>query len=365
MAASASGLLGEIVTMSWDTLRANKMRSALTVLGVVIGITSIVGMTSLIRGFDESLRDSIRAARAQDDLRREVQRPQHHRPARTFVELLKRPNLTPPTPARSPARRRRWRVVDIRLGRWAADSRERVFYRNRRTQDRSASSARPRTSAAVEFVELEHGPVLQRRRGPAPAQRRRAGPDAVLSAVPEQVDPIGKKVRVGVERVHGHRRASSKRPEPGRVQPRRRRLRRHPVHGAREAVRQRRRRPRAVTAGVDDAFRSAMIAVVPREGVTRDQAMDEVERSCASGTASGWTSRTTSTCVTQDAVLKLWDQFSQATFLALVVISLDRADGRRHRRHGDHDDHRHRADARDRRPQGARRAPPRRSSGSS
>ena len=47
--------------MSFDTLRTSKMRSALTVLGVVIGITSIVGMTSLIRGFDESLRDSIRA----------------------------------------------------------------------------------------------------------------------------------------------------------------------------------------------------------------------------------------------------------------------------------------------------------------
>ena len=37
------------------------MRSALTVLGVVIGVTSIVGMTSLIRGFDSSLRDSINA----------------------------------------------------------------------------------------------------------------------------------------------------------------------------------------------------------------------------------------------------------------------------------------------------------------
>ena len=55
-----AGLLGEIVGMSADTLRTNKMRSALTVLGVVIGITSIVGMTSLIRGFDETLRDSIR-----------------------------------------------------------------------------------------------------------------------------------------------------------------------------------------------------------------------------------------------------------------------------------------------------------------
>ena len=54
-------LLMETAVMALDTLRANKMRSALTVLGVVIGVTSIVGMTSLIRGFDTSLRDSINA----------------------------------------------------------------------------------------------------------------------------------------------------------------------------------------------------------------------------------------------------------------------------------------------------------------
>ena len=55
------GLWREVFVMALDTLRTNKMRSGLTVLGVVIGITSIVGMTSLIRGFDESLRDMIRS----------------------------------------------------------------------------------------------------------------------------------------------------------------------------------------------------------------------------------------------------------------------------------------------------------------
>ena len=53
-------LLREIVVMAVTTIRTQKMRSGLTILGIVIGITAIVGMTSLIRGFDESLRDSIR-----------------------------------------------------------------------------------------------------------------------------------------------------------------------------------------------------------------------------------------------------------------------------------------------------------------
>ena len=54
-------LVKEVVAMAFDTVRSNKLRSALTVLGVVIGITSIVGMTAMIRGFDQSLRDMIGA----------------------------------------------------------------------------------------------------------------------------------------------------------------------------------------------------------------------------------------------------------------------------------------------------------------
>ena len=49
----------EVIVMAFDTVRTNKMRSGLTVLGVVIGITSIVAMTSLIRGFDIRSQDSI------------------------------------------------------------------------------------------------------------------------------------------------------------------------------------------------------------------------------------------------------------------------------------------------------------------
>ena len=53
------GLTGEIIGMAWESLRTHKMRSALTVLGIVIGITMVVGVTSLIRGFDSTITGQI------------------------------------------------------------------------------------------------------------------------------------------------------------------------------------------------------------------------------------------------------------------------------------------------------------------
>ena len=54
-----SFVVGEILKMAWDSLRAHKMRSVLTVLGIVIGITMVVGMTALIRGFDKMMTGQI------------------------------------------------------------------------------------------------------------------------------------------------------------------------------------------------------------------------------------------------------------------------------------------------------------------
>src|SRR5258705_12429698 len=86
-------LLGEVVTLALDTLRANKLRSALTVLGVVIGITAIVGMTSLIRGFDQSLRDSIRQLGPNTIFVAKFSGVSIAA-GRDFADLMRRPNLT-------------------------------------------------------------------------------------------------------------------------------------------------------------------------------------------------------------------------------------------------------------------------------
>ena len=43
--------LGENAKMALDTLRENKLRSFLTVLGVVIGITALITVASILVGF--------------------------------------------------------------------------------------------------------------------------------------------------------------------------------------------------------------------------------------------------------------------------------------------------------------------------
>ncbi len=59
--------LGENAKMALDTLRENKVRSFLTVLGVVIGITALITVSSILVGF------YARCHRVSERLR-----PEHH-----------------------------------------------------------------------------------------------------------------------------------------------------------------------------------------------------------------------------------------------------------------------------------------------
>ena len=307
-------LLRETAAMAFDTLRSNKMRSALTVLGVVIGVTSIVGMTSLIRGFDSSLRNSINSLGPNTIF---VQKfgISSMSSSSSFMQLMRRPNLTADDMKAIERMSTTVGMADIWLGGGgpgSQDAIQRVFYRGERTRplplmgttERYVDINFAKMYAGRSFTEQE----VQRTRKVAVVGY------GVYEALFEKrgIDPIGKPIRAGgVEyTVIG---VVGKRPSPGGF------------------------------AGADDfaivpytAFRKqfgnekrqrgpfgipVMIAVLPKEGVTREEAMTEVETIMRIRHGLTLDKPNDFDLVTSDAILRVWDQISAAILLSLVVIS--------------------------------------------
>ena len=186
----------EVAVMALDTLRTNKMRSALTILGVVIGITSIVGMTSLIRGFDESLRDMIRELGPNTIMLSKASGLTLAGGA-NFAEIMRRPNLTVDDAKAIEKLAPSVGIVDIWMGQGiGGQTVGRVSYEGQRTPTLGVLGATEQF-AAVNFVKLSFGRFFTE----SEVQRRRRvvvlanNPYQALFA-PSGLDPIGKKVRI-------------------------------------------------------------------------------------------------------------------------------------------------------------------------
>jgi putative ABC transport system permease protein len=306
------GLVKEVVVMAFDTVRTNKLRSGLTVLGVIIGITSIVGMTAMIRGFDESIRD----------LMRQIGPDTIFVSRFSFVsfssglevkELLKRPNLTISDMRAIEEQTTSVQFVDVQLG--AGSTFDRVFYRDQKTKNLTvfgtgenfADGTRIPFGAGRYF----NGTEVQFR-----ANVCVLGYTAFAKLFNDfGLDPIGKSVRIGANRftVVG---AFDKRASMGGF-----------ANNADDFVTipyttyERIYGLKAVRALRTGTTMPIQLAVVPRYGVSRDAAMADVERVMRIRHGLKLDEPDDFDMVTQDAALKLWDNISQATFFALVVIS--------------------------------------------
>ncbi|MCA1585915.1 MAG: ABC transporter permease [Acidobacteria bacterium] len=306
-------LLLETAVMALDTLRANKMRSALTVLGVVIGITSIVGMTALIRGFDESLRDSIRSLGPKTIF---VQRfgALSFSSGASFLELIRRPGLTVDDGEAIKRLAPSVALVDTWLGAGGQPTQQRIFYKGERTQPIVIMGA-SEVFVDVNFAKVIAGRSLTEQE----VQRRRAvavigyGPYEALFEK-QGLDPVGKRVRIGAVEysIVG---VVGKRPAAGGFSLGQDDFAIIPYTTYRKQFGSERGRQTGFAA------RSAMIAVVPHEWATREQAMQEVEEIMRIRHGLTLDKPNDFDLVTQDAALKVWEQVSQAVLLSLVVIS--------------------------------------------
>jgi putative ABC transport system permease protein len=82
---------GENLKQAMDTLRAHKMRSALTVFGVVLGVSVIMLVSALITGFDETIQENIKQYGADTAFVSRWDQGPHSGNSRPLEERLRKP----------------------------------------------------------------------------------------------------------------------------------------------------------------------------------------------------------------------------------------------------------------------------------
>ncbi len=289
--------VGEGAAIALDSIRANKLRSALTILGVVIGVTTVMAVASLVQGIRRQIFNAI-----------EVAGPTTFYVIRYFSETPVNPDRLPyevrirPVLQRSDAEAVR-RLPEVRYAGIWVQVFQKVEYQGVRTQQVIVFGADDR------YMEIQGGTLL---RGRFFSRAELTGEPVIVleSAVADhlfgRIDPLGKQVRVGGAslRVIGIFEKPSNIFEPpgqatgGIV----------PFATARESFQY-------------DETNALFLAVKPRSGVEVGPAMDAVtvalrrSRNLRPGDANSFD------LITQDQILDVVGNFTSYFFLAMVALS--------------------------------------------
>ncbi len=289
--------LTEGVAIAVDAIRANKLRSLLTILGVVIGVTTVMAVASLVQGIRRQIFNAI-----------EIAGPTTFYIVRYFSQAPLDPDRLPYEVRIRPVLRRTdaeavSRMPEIRYAGIWMQVFQKVEYQGVRTQQIVIFGADHR------YMDIQGGTLL---RGRMFSRAELTGePVIVLEQTAAErifgrLDPMGQQVRVGGAsfRVIGlyERPANIFEPpsqETGGIVPF-------------EAAKQRLRY---------DETNSLFIPVKPRPGVTVEQAMDAVTLALRRARNLRPGMPNTFDLITQDQILDVIGKFTSYFFLAMVSLS--------------------------------------------
>lgn len=310
-------VLREVFSLALDTLAAHKARSALTILGVVIGVTSLMGMTSLVQGLDHSLRQSIEELGSRTIFVARFNRASLGA-GFDLMRALRRPALTE-ADAHAIERLPVIASVDRAFGMTGPPTHERASYKGVRTKPLSVIGT-TENFPLVNVVKLELGRYF------TSAENQHRRPVVVLGQTPYRVlfaergiDPIGKRLRIGTAdyTVIG---VSMRRPSPGGFNAGQDDILMIPEaayrkqFGLKSGV-------APVVGGADVMVPSMLIAALPRDDVPHDRAMAAVGDAMRIRHGLTLDEPDDFDLLTQDVVLEMFDEVSDATFQALLVLS--------------------------------------------
>jgi putative ABC transport system permease protein len=287
----------EGVTIAIDSLRSNKLRSFLTILGVVIGVSTVMAIASMVQGIRSQIFNAIETAGPSVFyvMRYFSQTPVN--PDRLPYEVRIRPVLDNPDAA---AIRR---IPEIGYASMWVQLFQRVEYQGERTQTVAVFGADDR------YMEIQGGALL---RGRFFTRAELAGEAVIVleSGVADrlfgQIEPIGHYIRVGGKSV----RVIGIYEKPGNIfEP-----------------------PGQETAGVIpfefashnfhyDATNSLFIAAKPRSGVSVDQAKDLVIAALRRARNLRPGMPNTFDLISQDQILEVVGNFTSYFFIAMVALS--------------------------------------------
>jgi putative ABC transport system permease protein len=289
--------LDEGVTIAFDALRANKLRSLLTILGVVIGVTTVMAIASLVQGIRTQIFNAIDTAgpTAFYVMRYFSQTPLN--PDRLPYEVRIRPVLEPSDAAAVA------RIPEIGYGALWVQLFQRVEYQGERTQTVTVFGADDG------FMEIQGGTLL---RGRLFSRAELTGDPVVVleSQVAErlfgQVDPLGRVVRVGAKSV----RVIGIWQKPGNIfePPGQETAGTVPFEFVRQNYRY-------------DNTNGLFIAAKPRTGVTVDEARDLVTAALRRVRNLRPGMPNTFDLITQDQILAVVSNFTSYFFVAMVALS--------------------------------------------